>query len=138
VSHPSRRPVRRTCLWCDTPMILEGGTWVCPEDGWTMPNREICPVCWALLPDEQGPGGEKVCPDCGHELWPPRDADPPPREVWYQVPGLDPYPVTRAAYVGLSGPPKRRGGGGRKSGRVSSPAKRKLDAWLRRRRSGET
>lgn len=51
---------RSGCIGCDREMMLTGNRWTCPECGWWMPNRELCPRCWSALPEEEGPGGEKV------------------------------------------------------------------------------
>lgn len=131
------RPVpklqRKTCFWCDAEMFLERDRWTCSSCGWQMPNREICPRCWAALPDEEGPGGEKICPECHYELWPPRDDDmlPPPKEVWYCPPGGKPYKVVGGEINPIVPIQKRKGGGSRKSKRKSEAMKR-LEAWLRK------
>mgnify|MGYP001366200875 CR=1 FL=1 len=122
---------RRTCFWCDEPMFLDGDRWVCSHCAWTMPNREICPRCWAPLPEEEGPGGEKVCPDCGYELWPPRDADPPPKEVWYCPPGGQPYKVVGPDPLPLVPVPRKGGGRSRRSKR-KSPLQQRLEEWRRK------
>ena len=119
-------------------MFLSTDRWVCSSCAWMMPNKELCPRCWAMLPEEEGDGGEKICPDCGYELWPPRDLPGGPRkEIWYHPPGGKPYKVEGGTPVLPKGPPKRRSGGGRK-GKYKSPLQRRLDDWQkRRRRRGE-
>lgn len=87
MSHP-------TCPGCNSKMNLEGNRWSCPDCGWWTPNREMCPRCLAPLPEERGPGGEKVCPDCRYELWPPRDEAPPVRIVQPQETGNPPVLLT--------------------------------------------
>lgn len=114
-------------------MFLDGNRWVCSACAWQMPNREICPRCWAPLPEDEGEGGEKICPDCGYELWPPRDEPPEPREVWYHPPGMEPYKVGKPRPVNPAGPPKP-GRSGRRRGRYRSSLQRRMDDWKRRRR----
>jgi len=87
---------RPVCPACNQKMKLEGNRWTCSECGWWTPNRELCPLCLSTLPEEKGPGGEKICPICRYELWPPRDEPPSLKTV--QPPDLDPPRVVLTAY----------------------------------------